>query len=102
RTHGRFDHAYPLSIEAIALSWPLPGGRLLLPGLVSDAEHAPLMGEAAIFHQLTHQPVSSNRSSHSGTLPGIVFVCLAFYLLPGGFLLRISYRLFFRRAGRNH
>ena len=24
RAHGRFDHAYPLSLEMIALSWPLP------------------------------------------------------------------------------
>jgi hypothetical protein len=97
RAHGRFDQAYPLSIEAIAASWPLPGGLLLVPRLVSDPQHAPLIGEAAIFYQLTRPTMSAVQTTHSGNLPALVFICLAIYLLPALLLLRISWWVLQRR-----
>ncbi|MBZ0121797.1 MAG: hypothetical protein K8H88_32690, partial [Sandaracinaceae bacterium] len=49
RRNGRFDHAYTLSSEMIATSWPLPDGTLLGPRAVSHAADAPYLGEAAIL-----------------------------------------------------
>jgi len=83
RRHGRFDQAYPLSIEAIALSWPLPGGRLLIPRLVSNVADAPYLGEAALMFQFSAQPLVTPLRHHTGPLPAIVFVCLGLYLTGG-------------------
>ena len=92
RRNGRFDQAYPLSLEMIALSWPLPDGRLVLPRLVSDSQDAPLLGEAAILCQLTSQPVAQTRRYHSGLVPGLVFLGLAVQLAIGTFCVRRSVR----------
>lgn len=87
RSNGRFDHAYPLSLEMIALSWSLPGGRLVLPRLASDSQSAPFLGEVAVLFQLTQQPVGSQTlRHHAGSVPMIVLFCLAFYL-GGGLIL---------------
>ncbi len=40
----------------IAACFPLPGGTLLLPRLVSDHEHAPYFAEISILHQLSILP----------------------------------------------
>ncbi len=32
RANGHFEKAYPLSAQALVLSWPLPDGTLLVPG----------------------------------------------------------------------
>jgi hypothetical protein len=95
RRNNRFDHAYPLGIEAIALSCPLPGGRLLIPRLVSNAADAPYLGEAALLFQFSAQPVPppifTPARHHHGALPAIVFVCLALYLGAGAMGLRTAY-----------
>ena len=92
RSNGRFDQAYPLSLEMIALSWPLPGGRLLLPRLVSDSQNAPLLGETAILFQLTQQPVNNpSLRHHVGSVPMIVLLCLAFYVGAGVLFVRRAF-----------
>lgn len=53
RTAGQMDRAYPLALQMIAASWPLPGGRLLVPRLLSDLSDAPLLGEIAIVYNLS-------------------------------------------------
>jgi len=53
RANGRFDHAYPLSIEVLLLSWPLPDGTLFVARFLSNATHAPYLGEAALLYALT-------------------------------------------------
>jgi hypothetical protein len=97
RRNDRFDHAYVLSIEAIALSWPVPGGRLLIPRLVSNAADAPYLGEAALLFQFSAQPMSQPifmpARYHAGALPAIVFVCLGLYLGLGVVLLRLAYKV---------
>jgi hypothetical protein len=91
RRNGRFDHAYPLSVEALALSCPLPGGRMLIPRLVSNAADAPYLGEAALLFQFSAQPLVAPARHHAGALPAIVFVCLGLYLTGGLALLRRAY-----------
>ena len=92
RSNGRFDHAYPLSLEAIALSWPWPNGRLIIPRVVSNPADAPFIGESAIFYQLTTpvSPAVHTLRHHEGNIPAIVYICLALYF---GVAL-----LFYRRA----
>lgn len=102
RRHGRFDHAYPLSVEAIAMSWPLPGGRLLIPRLVSNAADAPFIGEAALFSQFSAQPFFPPTRYHAGPLPALVFVCLGLYLLSATVFLRGAYKVLRPRRRIEH
>ena len=67
RSLGDSARARVLALEGIAVSVPLPNGRLLLPRLASDAVDAPLLGEAAMLYNLTQpaapgfEPGSPNR-----------------------------------------
>ena len=72
------------------MRWPLPVS-LAIPRLVSDSADAPLLGEAAILFQLTTQPILPVAAHHRGTLPAIVWICLAIYLGGGLILLRWAY-----------
>ncbi|MBX3698308.1 MAG: hypothetical protein R3F08_01605 [Dokdonella sp.] len=58
RSMGDTRKARKLSLQAIAASWPLPNGRLLVPMLLSDSLNAPLLGEAAMLYNLS-QPVAT-------------------------------------------
>jgi hypothetical protein len=60
RTHGRFDHAYPLSAQALVASWPLPDGTLLGARMLSNLSDAPYVGEAALLFTLTRRPFAAN------------------------------------------
>lgn len=102
RKNGRFDHAYPLSMEMIALSWPLPNGRLVLPRMVSDSQDAPFLGEVGILFQLTRQPSFPALTHHAGSVPAIVFFCLAFYLGTGTLFLLGAWRIIGPRRPRHH
>lgn len=94
RTNGRFDHAYPVSLEMVALGWVFPGGRWLLPELVSDTADAPLLGEAGILFCLVQAPVGDTSPRfHVGSVPLIVWLCLALQLGVGGFLCYRAFRL---------
>ena len=80
RANGRFDHAYPLSIESLLLSWPLPDGTLFGARLLSNTAHAPYLGEAAILYALTRMPAGYAEMTKSGNLPVFVYIGLCFYL----------------------
>lgn len=92
RAHGRYDHAYPLTLQMMALSWPLPNGRLLIPWSLSNATDAPLLGETAILFVLSQsgEPVVEGAR---WSIPGLVWICLAFYFGGGIVLLRIARRI---------
>ena len=83
RINGRFDHAYPLAAEMVTSSWPLPDGALLLPRLLSNAAHAPFLGEACILFNLTRQPAPGFEVRTGGGIPPIVYAALALYLGVG-------------------
>lgn len=82
RANGRFDHAYPLSAEAIVTSWPLPNGTLLGPRLLSDLSDAPYVGETILLFNLTRRPVVE-ASAENGRLPFIVYLAVALYVGVG-------------------
>ena len=80
RANGRFDHAYPLTTEAIALSWPLPYGTLAWPRILSNTTHAPYIGEAAVLFALTRTPMEGSEITIGSHVPVIVYLALASYL----------------------
>lgn len=80
RRNGRFDHAWALSTELSAASWTLPFETMLLPRALSHAADAPFLGEAAILHFLTVQPVSGVPIvAPQRTLSGLVLFGLFVY-----------------------
>ena len=100
RVNGRFDHAYPLTAELYAASWPLPNRTLVLPRLLSNAADAPFLGEAAILFVLTRLPASGFSVTTGGSIPTVVYLGLAVQLVLGFGLL--SWSLFsLRRWLRN-
>ena len=81
RVNGRFDHAYPLTAELLALSLPLPHGTLAGPRLLSNAADAPYLGEAAIVYLLTRSPDPSVATIRTGgSVPPVVWCVLAIYI----------------------
>ncbi len=87
RANGRFDHAYPLAAEMLAMSWPLPNGRLGLPQLLSNATDAPYLGEEGILFNLTRPPAPFMTPQHGGTIPPMVYGMLAAYPAAGTIIL---------------
>jgi hypothetical protein len=76
RRNGRFDHAYTLTTQLLAATWPLPDGTLLVPRLVSHAADAPYLGEAGILYFLTVQPAPGVAIVTGGTTPWLVTLVL--------------------------
>lgn len=87
RSVGAFREARALALEAVALGWPLPNGRLLGPRLMSDLTDAPLLGEAAMLYNLTQPPApgfgSETVPAAWRDVPGIVWCVLCVQLLLG-------------------
>lgn len=79
RRNGRFDHAYTLSSELVAASWPLPDGTLALPRAFSHAADAPYLGEAGILYFLTVQPAPGVPIVRGGSASGLVYFGLFVY-----------------------
>jgi hypothetical protein len=92
RVNGRLDHAYPLSLETLAFSWPLPDGTLLLPRILSDFSDAPYVGEASILYSLTRRPLPGVEVKKGGNVPLIVWVVMALILTRAFFLFRSGIR----------
>jgi hypothetical protein len=83
RTLGRYDYAAPLTMEAVAASWPTPFG-LLLPGLLGlIAADGWCFGELALHFAMTRPNYTSQAVAYDGRTPGIVWALIAMYLLGG-------------------
>ena len=93
RVNGRYDHAYPLITEMIATSWPLAGGTLVNPRLLSNAIDAPYLGEACILYNLTREKAAGVPPRTGGSIPLFVYLVIASYLLVGALLIASSVRL---------
>jgi hypothetical protein len=103
RTNGRFDHAWPLSAEALAMSWPLPGGTLAGARILSNATDAPYLGEAGMLFIFTRQPLPGFAEVKGGRLTGFVCVILCAYLAVAAILIfgaKRSVRRWRRNADR--
>jgi len=100
RANGRFDHAYPLSAEVIAMSWPLPHGSLFTAQLLSNGSHAPYLGEAAILFTLTRTPPHGSQATKAGPLPIFVYFILFIYFAVGATLILATIINLKRRSKR--
>lgn len=89
RANGKFNHSFPLSTEALATSWPLPHGTLLIPRLLSNLSDAPFIGETALLFNFTRQAISSQTTSaENNKMPLYVYFCISLYILFGLLLLK--------------
>jgi hypothetical protein len=79
RANGRFDHAFPVSAELIAMSCPLPNGTLFLPKLLSNSSDAPHLGEASILFILTRMPADGIATAKGEGIPLLVYLVLFIY-----------------------
>lgn len=94
RKNGRMDHAYILASQLIAASWPLPNGRLLGGMILSDREHAPYLGEAAILWLLTVTPEGDIHSVEKIKTPGSIYIAMVFYFgISGLIYINAIYRI---------
>jgi hypothetical protein len=100
RSLGDAGRARVLALEGIAVSLPLPNGRLLMPRLASDAVDAPLLGEAAMLYNLTQAPAPGfeTSSSPSIAIPRFVWIVLTLQFAFGVLLLRSGFRRIARGA----
>lgn len=96
RRHGDSHRAGQLGAELIATSLPLPNGRLLLPSLVADHEHAPLFPELVLLHQLS---LAGEGPAVKTDVPLIVWLVLGVEAVLGTLSLRIACGLLGKRPG---
>jgi hypothetical protein len=91
RANGRFDDAWTLSSQVLAAAWPLPGGIWFGARILSNAAHAPYLGEANLLFLFTTLPAPGTPIRTGGYMPPLVYVGFLFYfglglaLLIGGF-----------------
>lgn len=103
RAVGRYDHAAPLTMEAVACSWPTPFG-FLIPGLMGRlAADSWSLGEVAMLFSMTRPTMTSKTVRFEGPVPGMVWVALAIYLAAGTFFIGFELRSCWRvvRAARS-
>jgi len=97
KTAGRIDHAAPLTMEAVACSWPTPFG-FLVPGLMGRlAAGSWSLGEVALLFSMTRPTLADKTVSFTGHVPSIVWVMLFFYAGSGLFLIWYEIRCIRRR-----
>ena len=101
---GRLDHAVPLTLEAVACSWPTPFG-CLIPGFLGRvAADGSCLGEIALLFSMTRPLRGLAVVPFAGRIPGSVWLLLLAYAGIGILLIaseiRSCRRLFARRQPR--
>jgi hypothetical protein len=95
RANGHFEYAYPMSAQALAASWPLPDGRLLVPLFLSNLLDAPYTGESGLLFSLTRQP-TMDITVAAAHLPSSVYLALGVYVAMALVLLSLAARRIMR------
>lgn len=85
KTVGRYDHAAPLTMEAVACSWPTPFG-FLIPGLMGRlAAESWSLGEVALLFSMTRTNATSETVPFDGHAPLVVWLLMLAYAGVGTF-----------------
>lgn len=79
RANGRFDDAWTLSSQVLAAAWPLPGGTWFGARILSNAAHAPYLGEANLLFLFTTMPTPGLPIRTGGYMPPFVYGFLLMY-----------------------
>jgi hypothetical protein len=83
KTVGRLDHSVPLTLEAVAASWPTPFG-FLVPGIMGKlAAQSWCLGEVALLFSMTRPLPSTELTPATGQMPGMVWIYLSLYTGSG-------------------
>jgi hypothetical protein len=83
RKNGRYDRAYPLTVEMLATSGELPNGMLAVPRILSNLSDAPMLGESAILWLTSVQPEKGFAIKSGGNVPMYVYIVLSLIFLFG-------------------
>lgn len=83
RVVGRFDHAAPLTMEVVALSWPTPFG-LVTPGILGSlAADGWCLGEIALLFSMSRPAPADVSVPFTGPVPRLVWALAAAYVMLG-------------------
>jgi hypothetical protein len=100
KTAGRFDHAAPLTMEAVACSWPTPFGPLI-PGFMGRvAAKSWSLGEVGLLFSMTRPTLAAETVPFTGHAPAVVWILFATYLGIGLFLIWYEIRCLKHRLRR--
>ena len=100
KTVGRFDHAAPLTLEAVASSWPTPFGPLL-PGIMGyAAADSWCLGEVALLFSMTRPVRTTDTTPFTGSPPVLVWIALLIYAGIGTFFIGFEVRSCRRLNGK--
>ncbi len=91
-TVGRLDHSVPLTLEAVACSWPTPFGFLLPQLMGYAAVDSRSLGEVALLFSMSRPSSVDDVVPYDGNVPGIVWVMLAAYLGVGSMFIGLEIR----------
>jgi hypothetical protein len=101
KTAGRFDHAAPLTMEAVACSWPTPFGPLI-PGFMGRAAAKSWsLGEVALVFSMTRPTLATETVPFAGHAPLVVWILMATYATIGLFLIWYEVHCLRRRMRRH-
>jgi hypothetical protein len=92
RAAGRFDHAAPMTMEAVAAAWATPFG-LLVPGVMGWlAADSWSLGETAFLFAMTRPSHQARAVAFTGSVPLVVLAFILFYSALGFGLLGRQWR----------
>jgi hypothetical protein len=97
RTAGRIDHAAPLTMEAVACSWPTPFGPLVPELMGQLAAGSRSLGEVALLFSMTRPTLAERTVPFDGQTPYLVWLLLAAYTIVGTFFIWFEIRSVRRR-----
>jgi hypothetical protein len=100
KTAGRFDHAAPLTMEAVAACWPTPFGPLI-PGVMGRlAAKSWSLGEVGLLFSMTRPTLAKQTIPFEGHAPRMVWILFVTYLGIGTLLIWHEVRCLRRRIRR--
>jgi hypothetical protein len=102
RSLGRLDRSVPVTMEAIAVSWPTPFGYVFPSLMAYFGTKAPPLGEVAMLFVMTRPILTGGVTPYSGKVPGIVWTAIGIYLSAGTILLVLEFRYWRRRYLKKH
>jgi len=89
RAYGDQNRSSLLASQLLATALPLPNGRLLIPSLVANDQHAPYFPEIVLMYQLSQTNPSP---SEKGPIPALFWIIITIQLIIGTLLLRSAFR----------
>lgn len=89
---GRLDHSVPLTLEAVACSWPTPFGFIVPKVMGRMAVDSSSLGEVALLFSMSRPSLVEELVPYDGNIPGIVWVLLCIYLGVGALFIGLEVR----------